>query len=150
VTVDSKILIVEDEFIAAADLKERLENLGYNIMGIANTGEDAIKKTGETHPDIILMDIMLKGKMDGIEAAQQIRDLYNIPFIYLTAYFDNATLKRAKKTEPYGYITKPYDEIRIRSTIEMAVYNHQKEQKVINTAKILKFTNETIKEIKKH
>lgn len=148
-TVDSKILIVEDEFITAADLKQRLEKLGYNILGIADNGEDAIKKTRETHPDMVLIDIILKGEMDGIETAQQIRDLYDIPFIYLTAYFDDTTLERAKKTEPYGYILKPFEETRIQSTIEMAVYNHQKEQKLINTAKILKFSTETIKEINK-
>jgi len=148
-TLDSKILIVEDEFITAADLKQRLEKLGYNILGIADNGEDAIKKTRETHPDMVLIDIILKGEMDGIETAQQIRDLYDIPFIYLTAYYDDTTLERAKKTEPYGYILKPFEETRIQSTIKMAVYKHQNEQKLINTAKILKFSTETIKEINK-
>ena len=125
---DSKILIVENDYIVAEDLKQILEKMGYDIRGITATGQDAITKTGETNPDLILMDIMLNGNMDGIEAAQQIHNIYNIPFVYLSAYLDNATLKRAKITEPYGYISKPFDNMRMQSTIERAVYNHQKDQ----------------------
>ncbi len=148
--LDSRILIVEDEFITAADLKQRLENMGYNVLGIAATAEDAIRKTGETHPDLVLMDIMLKGDVDGIEAAQQIRDIYDIPCIYLTAYFDNATLGRAKITEPFGYILKPFEDRGIQSIIEIAVYNHQNEQKLKNIARILKFSSDTLHEINKY
>ena len=142
--LDSNILIVEDEIIIAADLKGRLENLGYNIVGISATGNDAIRKTGETHPDLVLMDIMLKGDMDGIDTAQKIRDLYDIPVIYLTAYFDDEILNRAKITEPFGYILKPFEDMRIQSAVEMAVYNHHIEQKLKNSAKILEFSKELL------
>jgi CheY-like chemotaxis protein len=145
--IDAKILIVEDEFIEAADLKKRLEKLGYTVVGIAATGEDAIKKSEDTYPDLVLMDIMLKGKMNGIEAAQSIRDIHDVPVIYLTAYFDNNTLEKAKKTAPYGYILKPYEDMGLRSAIEMAVYNHHNEQRLINSAKVLRFSSEMLKEI---
>jgi|WetSurMetagenome_2_1015567.scaffolds.fasta_scaffold159233_1 two-component system, response regulator PdtaR len=145
--IDAKILIVEDEFIEAADLKKRLEKLGYKIVGIAATGEDAIQKTKDNDPDIVLMDIMLKGDMNGIEAAHTIGKLYDIPVIYLTAYFDNTTLEQAKKTAPYGYVLKPFEDMGLRSSIEMAVYNHHMEQRLKNSAKVLKFSNEMLKEI---
>lgn len=145
--LDSNILIVEDEIIVAADLKGRLENLGYTIIGMAANGRDAIRKTGETTPDLVLMDIMLKGDMDGIETAQKIRDLYDVPVIYLTAYFDEEILNRAKITEPFGYILKPFEDMRIQSAIEMAVYNHHIEEKLKNSAKILKFSNEMLQKM---
>ena len=145
--LDSNIIIVEDEIIVAADLKGRLENLGYNIVGISSTGCDAIKKTGETNPDLVLMDIMIKGDMDGIETAQKIRDLYDVPVIYLTAYFDDEILNRAKITEPFGYILKPFEDLRIQSAIEMAVYNHHMEQKLKNSAEILEFSKEMLQKI---
>jgi two-component system, response regulator PdtaR len=124
-----------------------LENLGYTIIGMAATGTDAIRKTGETMPDLVLMDIMIKGDMDGIEAAQEIRDLHDVPVIYLTAYFDDEILERAKLTEPFGYILKPFDDRGIESAIEMAVYKHHMEQKLKNSAKILKFSKEILQEI---
>jgi CheY-like chemotaxis protein len=118
--LNSKILIVEDEMIVAKDLKQQLETLGYNIVGIAANGRDALKITGETNPDLILMDIMLKGELDGIETAQTIRNIYNIPFIYLTGSHDNTILERAKTTKPVGYITKPFDDIPIQNSITLA------------------------------
>ncbi len=129
-TRDSRILIVEDEGIVAVDLKQMLEKLGYVVLAIANNGKDAIKKIGEANPDLILMDIVIKGEMDGIETAQQIRVLYDIPVIYTTAYFDDAILERAKITRPYGYIVKPFYEGELISSIEMAVHNHQMDQKL--------------------
>ncbi len=144
---NSKILVVEDEIIVAADLKNKLEKMGYTIIDTATTGHDAVKKSGETKPDLVLMDIMLKGEMDGIDAAQQIRDLYDIPIVYLTAYFDDETLERAKVTEPFGYVLKPFDDMGIQSVIEMAIYKHQVEQRLKKQAKILKFSNEMLNEI---
>ena len=120
-TLSSKIIIVEDEIIIALDLKLRLENLGHYVLDIIFNGEDAIKKTGETNPDLVLMDIQLNGEIDGIEAAQQIRDLYNIPFIYLTGSHDNTILERIKITEPSGYITKPFDDTEIQNAIKIAI-----------------------------
>ena len=105
---DSKILIVEDEYIVATDLKQRLEDMGHEIVGIEGDGKSAIKKTVETKHDLILMDITLKGDLDGIETAQQIQDIYEVPFIYLSGRSDTTTLERTKITEPTGYIIKPF------------------------------------------
>ena len=124
-TPRSKIIIVEDEIIIALDLKLRLENLGYEVIHTAFNGEDAIKRTGETNPDLVLMDIQLNGEMDGINVAQQIRSLYNIPFIYLTGSYENSLLERAKQTDPVGFINKPFDESEIQSLIEKAMSQKQ-------------------------
>ncbi|MGB9202013.1 response regulator [Methanobacterium sp.] len=119
--MSSKILIVEDEIIIAIDLKIRLEDLGYYVPGIAINGRDAIKKTGEKNPDIILMDILLNGDKDGIEVAQQIRNQYNIPIIYLTGSPNDSMIERAEITEPYGYINKPFDNTEIETAIKLAI-----------------------------
>lgn len=102
--------------------------MGYNIVGIASSGEDAIKKCGKINPDLVLMNINLKGDIDGIETAQQIRNVYNIPFIYITGYFDNKSMERAATTLPRGYLTKPFEDTEIQNAIEMAI-NKQNEPK---------------------
>lgn len=127
---DTSIILVEDEIIVAADVKNRLENMGYSVLGIFDNGEEAIQKAGELKPNLVLMDIVLKGEMDGIDAAQNIRELYDIPIIYLTAYSDEKTLERAKVTEPFGYVLKPFEDREIQSAIEMAIYKHQMEKKL--------------------
>ena len=124
------IFIVEDERIVAEDIAETLKKLGYLISGIAVSGESALEKIQETLPDIVLMDIHLAGTMDGIEAAGQILALFDIPVIYLTAYADNELLDRAKVTEPYGYVLKPFNDREIYSVIEMALYKHAINEKV--------------------
>lgn len=121
------VLIVEDERIVAMDLKDRLEDLGYLVTGMAVSGEKAIEKAKETHPNIVLMDIHLKGEMDGIEAAGLIHNLLSIPIIYVTAYADDKTLDRAKDTEPFGYIVKPFQERELHAAISMALHKHKKE-----------------------
>ncbi len=121
------IFIVEDESIVAKDIQNNLIKLGYNVLGIANNGNDAIEQIKELNPDVVLMDIMIKGELTGIEVAEQLRKFVNVPVIFLTAYADESTLSRAKVTEPYGYILKPFKEIDLHSTIEMAVYKHQKD-----------------------
>jgi DNA-binding LytR/AlgR family response regulator len=126
----TNILIVEDESIVAKDIQHSLKKLGYTVVGICSTGEDAIRTAEEIKPDLVLMDIMLKGDMSGIEAAGQIREKYNIPIIYLTAYADESTLNKAKVSEPYGYIIKPFKEIDLHTSIEMAIYKHEKETDV--------------------
>ncbi|MDP2216578.1 MAG: response regulator [Methanolobus sp.] len=120
-----KVLVVEDENIVALEIKSRLKKLGYLVPSVASTGEEAISKAEAFSPDLILMDIMLKGDIDGIEAARQIRERMDIPVIYLTAYADDETLQRAKLTTPYGYILKPFEEDDLRTNIEIALYNHQ-------------------------
>ena len=122
---NTAILVVEDENIVALDIKNRLKKLGYTVAGRAATGQAAIDKAGETQPDLVLMDIRLKGDMDGIEAAKQIRDRFGIPVIYLTAYSDETTLQRAKITEPYGYLIKPFEDRDLHTTIGMALYRHK-------------------------
>ncbi len=125
-----EILVVEDESIVAMDIERRLKSLGYQVVGHVLSGEEAVVRTDEERPDLVLMDIHLKGTMDGIEAAQKIRRLYDIPVIYITAYSDEATLERAKVTEPFGYILKPFQEREIHSAIEMAIYKHRSEQEL--------------------
>ena len=122
---EAKILIVEDENIVALNLQTRLKSLGYQVAGMASTGEDAVKKCAETMPDLVLMDIMLRGEMDGVAAADQIREKYHVPVVYLTAYADDVTLERAKVTEPFGYMLKPFEVKEIRTTIEIALYKHR-------------------------
>ena len=95
-----KILVVEDEIIVGMEIKDRLERLGYSVIDTVSSGEEAVKRAEETSPDLVLMDIRLKGDMDGIEAAKRIRHRFNIPVIYLTAYADDETIKRARITEP--------------------------------------------------
>jgi len=126
----TNILIVEDESIVAKDIQHSLKKLGYNVTNICNSGEDAIKEAANNKPDLVLMDIMLKGDMSGIDAAGQIRETLSIPVIFLTAYADEATLSKAKVTEPYGYIIKPFKEIDLHTSIEMAIYKHEKESDV--------------------
>lgn len=106
----TEILIVEDERITAEDIRLSLGGLGYAVTGMASSGEEAIRKAEEPHPDLVLMDIVLGGDMDGIEAADRIRARFNIPVVYLTAYADEKTLERAKVTQPFGYILKPFDD----------------------------------------
>src|SRR5271169_2938672 len=105
-----QILVVEDEGITAMDTGDLLQSLGYAVPAAVFSARDAIRKVEEIRPDLVLMDIRLKGKMDGIEAAQEIRTRFDIPIIYATAHADDATLQRAKVTEPFGYILKPFDE----------------------------------------
>ncbi|WP_081882561.1 response regulator [Methanobacterium sp. SMA-27] len=111
------------------DLKARLEDLGYNILGIVTKGEEALKIIEETKPDLILMDIIIKGELDGIKAAQIIKDNCKIPFIYLTAHYDNKTLERAQKTQPSAYLKKPYNDTEIQNAIELALIDHQLKSK---------------------
>jgi DNA-binding LytR/AlgR family response regulator len=124
------IYIVEDESIVAKDVQNSLKKLGYNVLGISNNGADAVKKIIDLEPDIVLMDIMIKGSMTGIDVAEILKKDYNIPVIFLTAYADENTLAKAKITEPYGYILKPFKEIDLHSTIEMALYKHKKDTEV--------------------
>jgi PAS domain S-box-containing protein len=126
----SKILIVEDQRIIAKDIELSLLSLGYKVAANVSSGEEAIKKAKATQPDLVLMDIVLKGEMSGIEAAQKIRESSDIPIIYLTAHADEDTLKRAKLTQPYGYILKPFRVEQLRTAIEMSLYKHMIERRL--------------------
>lgn len=118
----TRILIVEDESIVAMDLSEQLEAIGYEVCGLADNGADAIAITENQQPDLILMDIVIKGPIDGIETAQKINQHAHIPVIFLTAYTDNTTVERAAKVAPYGYVSKPYQPRELRAAIEVALY----------------------------
>jgi PAS domain S-box-containing protein len=118
----AKILIVEDEAIIAMEVESQLQSLGYQVTSVVDTGEKAIKKAEEEKPDLILMDIRIKGEMDGIETAEEIRNKFGIPVIFSTAYLDQERIERAKITMPFGYVLKPILERDLRVTIEMALY----------------------------
>lgn len=142
---EAKVLVVEDEAILILDISQSLELMGYSVIGTAAKGEDALKFLAHgAKPDIVLMDIHLKGELDGIETAEEIKRLYQIPFIYLTAYSDERTLERAKKTEPYGYINKTYNREDLKSSIEMALYRHKTERALVENEHILSTTLESI------
>ncbi|MBA2750537.1 MAG: diguanylate cyclase [Tatlockia sp.] len=125
-----KILVVEDEIIVAEDIKENLEELGYTITAIADSGKQALREVALTRPDLVLMDICLKGKMDGIQASAKIWDEFKVPVIYLTSDSDLNTIQRAKNTAPFGYITKPFHERGLHTTIEIALHRHKLEKQL--------------------
>jgi two-component system cell cycle sensor histidine kinase/response regulator CckA len=127
---DTRIMIVEDERIVAKDLQFRLEGLGYQVAAMASDGQDAIRQAKTARPDLVLMDIRIEGEMDGIQTAEVIRNDFDLPVVFLTAYADEATLSRAKITEPFGYILKPFEERELQSTIEIALYRHKAERKL--------------------
>jgi len=126
----TRILIVEDEALVAEDLKIQIEDIGYINSGIVASGEDALAFLKTSLPDLILMDIMLSGKLDGIDVAKIIKEKYQIPVIYLTAYSDQENLDRALKTEPYGYILKPFDEQALSTTISMGLYKAEHDRQL--------------------
>jgi len=140
----AQILVVEDEGIIAQDIQNTLKKLGYAVPAIAYSGKEGIEKAQEIQPDLVLMDIVLGGGIDGIEAAEQIRRRFHIPVVYLTAYADDKTLQRAKITEPFGYILKPFEEKELYITIEMALYKHEMERRLKESQQWLTTTLKSI------
>ncbi len=139
--VKVKILLVEDECIEAMDLEQILESFGYEVPSIASSGEEAVKKAMEYKPDLILMDIELKGHMNGIEAASKIKKL-EIPVIFITAHTNELIIEKAKDAEPYGFLVKPYNVMGFRLNIEMAICKHeymQRLKEIINGSPIPQF-----------
>jgi two-component system, LytTR family, response regulator LytT len=124
------ILVTEDESIVRKDIERCLGNLGYNVVATADNGEDAISMAMKHKPDLALMDIMIKGEMNGIAAAEEIKRNMDIPVVFLTAYADENTLNEAKMAEPHGYILKPFKDVDIQTAIEMALHKHGKEQEM--------------------
>jgi signal transduction histidine kinase len=123
-----RLLLVEDEGVTAMDTAERLESLGYEVTAAVFSGRDAIRSVLELRPDLVLMDIRLKGDLDGIAAAKELRARFDVPIVFATAYADEATVERAKTAEPFGYVLKPFDERELRTTIEVALYKHRMER----------------------
>jgi len=138
------ILIVEDEIITAMGLRSKLTTLGYGIVGEAVTGDEAIRMAGESQPDLVLMDIRLKGEADGVDTAKRINEQFDIPIIYLTAYSDEHTLKRAKITAPYSYLHKPFALKDLHTAIELALYRHDMEKKLKESERWLSTTLNSI------
>jgi PAS domain S-box-containing protein len=123
-----RILIVEDEGIIAKDIERALMKLAYHVTGIVSTGEEALLQTADDRPDLVLMDIMLKGEIDGIETAQRMRQQFGLPVVYLTAFGDPKTLQRATATAPFGYVLKPFEDRDLYAAVESALYRHQMER----------------------
>lgn len=128
-----KILIVEDEQIVAKNIEKRLTAAGYQVVASVATGEEAIEKVNNAEPDIILMDIKLKGKIDGIETADLLRKNYQLPVIFLTSYTDEETFQRAKNTEPFGYLIKPFETKDLNRAVELALYKNKIYQELLET-----------------
>ncbi|MCY7382173.1 MAG: response regulator [Microcoleus sp. CAN_BIN18] len=141
-----KILVVEDEIIVAEDIGFRLKKLGYIVTATVASGEEAIEKVTENQPDLVLMDIVLKGDMDGVTAAEKIRSKVDIPTVFLTAYADDKTLQRAKLTNPFGYIIKPFQQNDLRVAIEIALHRHEIETKMREALKASEASRESLEE----
>ena len=140
----TKILIVEDEAIVAKDISVCLEKIGYEVIATFSKGEKALHFLKENKPDLVLMDIMLAGNISGIEASAEIKKKHDIPVVFLTAYADEKTIERAKVTEPYGYVIKPFKEIDLRTSIEMALYKFKKEKEKLSGIESSSFKNSPI------
>jgi len=133
----SKILVVDDEAIITMQLEERLSAMGYTVAGMAASGEEAVEKARRIRPDLVLMDIVMPGKMNGIEAAKIVTGELDIPVVFVTSYADDAIIEKAKSVRPYGYIVKPFNELEIKAAIEVALFRKAaelEEQKLKKTA----------------
>jgi len=128
--MSDKILVVEDETVIAMELELQLKKMGYDVVGRVGSGVGAIEKATELRPDLILMDIVMPGGMDGIDASKQIISKHNIPVIFLTAYADEEYIKRAREVGPFGYLVKPYEDRELRAAIEVALYKKSKEDEI--------------------
>ncbi|MBF0556584.1 MAG: response regulator [Nitrospirae bacterium] len=140
----TRILVVEDEWIIATNLCSTLEDLGYEVTSAVLSGEDALKHAEAERPCLVLMDITLRGPMDGVAAADAIKALYDIPVVYLTSNTDEATFERAKDTESFGYIVKPFEKMELKFAIEMAIYKHKMENVVKEKTRQLEELNRNL------
>ncbi|MCP4108077.1 MAG: response regulator [Desulfobacteraceae bacterium] len=144
----TRIMIVEDEALTADDIKACLDEMGYSVTSVAASGEDAVKQAEQYQPDLILMDIFLQGRMNGIEAADHIHSRMNIPIIFLTAYADDEIIERAKKTEPFGYLLKPFEDRELCVNVEMALYKAKIERQLKESNKRLEQVAEELRTAK--
>lgn len=131
----TKILVVDDEKIITMHLEELLPNMGYNVVGTASTGIEAIRKARKLNPDLVLMDIIMPGEMNGIDAAKEIKDELDIPIIFLTAFADDKIVEKAKTSEPFSYIVKPFQGQELKAAIEIAVYKKEMERRLSESEK---------------
>ncbi|MEI6235170.1 MAG: response regulator [Planctomycetota bacterium] len=142
-----RLFVVEDELVVARDIQIQLNGLGYDTVGHTDRAEEAILRVGELRPDLVLMDVQLAGTMDGIAAAQAIRDQFSIPVVFLTAFSNQETLERAKLTEPFGYVLKPFSERELQTVVEMALYKHKSETKLRTSEERFRQLAENIDEV---
>lgn len=136
----NSILVVEDEVLVARDIQARLVRMGYDVVGVTGKGKEAVTKALSLRPDLILMDINLRDDVDGVEASVRIREQYKVPVIFCTAYSNEETLERAKISDPYGYVLKPFDNRELEINIEIALYKHQVEKTLYETRQRLDAT----------
>ncbi len=139
-----RILIVEDERIVALDIQGRLQEMNYDVAGMASSGEDAMSAVGALHPNLVLMDVNLGGGIDGIETALRIKDRYHVPVVYLTASFDNETLRRIRATEPFAYVMKPFEQAELHAALEIALLRHRLETTIHEQKQLLATTLDNI------
>ncbi len=123
----ARVIVVEDEFLVGQDIQARLEGMGYQVTAVVASGDEALSKADQDDVDLVLMDIRLRGDMDGIETAERIRSRSGLPVIYLTAFADEAMLERAKATEPFGYLLKPFEDRELDAVIQVALYKAKME-----------------------
>lgn len=142
----TRILIVEDEALVATDLSMRLTSMGYQVVGIADNGADAMALVATHVPELVLMDIHIKGNQDGIQTAQAIRRQHDIPVVFLTAYSDDATVKRATDTDPFGYVLKPFDERHLQITIEIAHHKYATQMALVKREQWIRSVLDTLSE----
>ncbi len=136
----SKVLVVDDEAIITMQLEERLHAMGYTVVGMAASGEDAIEKARRLSPDLVLMDIVMPGKLNGVEAAQVIVGELDIPVIFITSYADDTIIEKAKQVRPYGYILKPFNELELKAAVEIALFRKASEEEIKKKAAALQST----------
>jgi PAS domain S-box-containing protein len=129
-TTPARILVVEDDRVVARDIAQQMSRAGHTVVGITARGEDALPLAAGTAPDLILMDVRLEGELDGIDTARLLRENFNLPVVFLTAYADEETVRRATVTEPFGYVLKPFDDMQLRTVVEMALYKHGAERRL--------------------
>jgi len=145
--VKGKIMIVEDEAVIAMRLQQVLTSMGYNVTGISYSGEEALENAKDSEPDLILMDIMIPGKLDGIALAEIVKSELDIPVIFLTSYSEKSIIERAKQAEPYGYIVKPYKDRDLKAAIEVALYKKERERQLRESAIQLKKSYDELKHL---
>jgi len=125
-----RIMVVDDEAVIVLRLQQRLTSMGFDVTGVAYSGEEAVETARDLRPDLILMDIMIPGKLDGIAAAKIVKAELDIPVVFLTAHSEDKIIERAKQAEPYGYILKPFQDLEIKATVEIALYKKDMEQRL--------------------
>lgn len=143
----AKLLIVEDEALIALEIKVRLQQMGYEVCGVAARGEDAVRQAAELRPDLVLMDINLPGRMNGVDAAAAIREEHRIPVVYLTSHSDREIVERAKQTDPYGYLLKPFQAEDLRIGIELALHKHALERRLRESEEKFRLVAESIEDV---